>query len=148
MEFLILGILEWRMRSITPFSFFSYFITFFKHEEDPQFRQALKTRATEIIFKAQNGKMPRNRKININHTNNKFPIKHFLKVHQIANLFFLLRSDVKFMVFKPSIISAAALLSASHELFPMQYPCFQKALSNCSYVKKVIKYGFFNIVFF
>ncbi|KAK9924655.1 hypothetical protein M0R45_033009 [Rubus argutus] len=97
MEFLILGALKWRMRSITPFSFIPFFISLFKLE-DPPLKQALKARATEIIFKAQN--------------------------------------DMKLWVFKPSIIAASALLSASHELFPMQCPCFKKALSNCSHVNK------------
>ncbi|XP_050384066.1 putative cyclin-D6-1 [Argentina anserina] len=98
MEFLILGALKWRMRSITPFSFILFFISLFKLD-DPPLRLALKDRATQIILKAQN--------------------------------------DVKLLVFKPSIIAASALLSASHELFPMQCPCFKKALSNCSYVNKV-----------
>ncbi|KAL6135328.1 hypothetical protein ACLB2K_067556 [Fragaria x ananassa] len=98
MEFLILGALKWRMRSITPFSFILFFISLFKLE-DPPLRQALKARATQIIFKAQN--------------------------------------DMKLLVFKPSIIAASGLLFASHELFPMQSPCFKKALSNCSFVNKV-----------
>ncbi|XVE66269.1 hypothetical protein DITRI_Ditri08aG0067100 [Diplodiscus trichospermus] len=54
MEYLILGALKWRMRSITPFSFISFFISFFKLK-DPPLRQALKARAVEIIFKAQIG---------------------------------------------------------------------------------------------
>lgn len=54
MEVLILGALEWRMRSITPFSFVSFFISLSK-VEDPPLLQALKARATEIIFHAQNG---------------------------------------------------------------------------------------------
>jgi cyclin D6 len=54
MEVLILGALNWRMRSITPFSFISFFISLFK-PKDPPLRQALKARASEIIFKAQNG---------------------------------------------------------------------------------------------
>ncbi|KAG8498262.1 hypothetical protein CXB51_007274 [Gossypium anomalum] len=52
MEFLILGALKWRMRSITPFSFVSFFISLFK-VKDPPLKQALKARAVEIIFKAQ-----------------------------------------------------------------------------------------------
>ncbi|OMP10437.1 hypothetical protein COLO4_04511 [Corchorus olitorius] len=97
MEYLILGSLKWRMRSITPFSFISFFISFFKLK-DPPLRQALKARAVEIIFKAQ--------------------------------------MDIKLLEFKPSIIAASALLSSSHELFPLQFPCFRKALSSCSYVNK------------
>ncbi|KAL5581884.1 hypothetical protein UlMin_014326 [Ulmus minor] len=99
MEAVILGALKWRMRSITPFSFISFFLSFFKLQ-DPPLKQALKARAIEIIFKSQN--------------------------------------DVKLLAFKPSIIAASALLSASHELFPLQYPSFKKALSNCSYVNKEI----------
>ncbi|KAG4159596.1 hypothetical protein ERO13_D02G184400v2 [Gossypium hirsutum] len=52
MEYLILGALKWRMRSITPLSFVSFFISLFK-VKDPPLKQALKARAVEIIFKAQ-----------------------------------------------------------------------------------------------
>ncbi|XP_022726635.1 putative cyclin-D6-1 [Durio zibethinus] len=98
MEYLILGALKWRMRSITPFSFISFFISSFELK-DPPLRHALKTRAVEIIFKAQ-------------------------------------MDHIKLLEFKPSIIAASALLSASHELFPLQFPCFRKAISSCSYVNK------------
>ncbi|KAA8524490.1 hypothetical protein F0562_010913 [Nyssa sinensis] len=97
MEFLILGALKWRMRSITPFSFIHFFISLFKFK-DPPLRQALKARATEIIFKAQH--------------------------------------DIRLLEFKPSMIAASALLAGSHELFPLQFLCFRKAISNCSYVNK------------
>ncbi|KAE8646835.1 putative cyclin-D6-1 [Cucumis sativus] len=97
MEVLILGALKWRMRSITPFSFIPFFSSLFKLR-DPPLLQALKGRATEIIFIAQNG--------------------------------------IELLEFKASVIAAAALLSAAHELFPIQYPCFRKAIINCSYVKK------------
>ncbi|CAK7349972.1 unnamed protein product [Dovyalis caffra] len=97
MELLILGALNWRMRSVTPFSFISFFSSLFKHK-DPPLRQALKARASEIIFKAQN--------------------------------------DINLLEFKPSLIAASALLYASHELFPMQFLCFRKAISNCSFVNK------------
>ncbi|TYG80583.1 hypothetical protein ES288_D02G228400v1 [Gossypium darwinii] len=52
MEYLILGALKWRMRSITPLSFVSFFVSLFK-VKDPPLKQALKARAVEIIFKAQ-----------------------------------------------------------------------------------------------
>ncbi|MBA0873438.1 hypothetical protein Goshw_002271 [Gossypium schwendimanii] len=97
MEYLILGALKWRMRSITPFSFISFFIPFLKLK-DPALRQALKARAVEIIFKAQ--------------------------------------TVTKLLEFKPSIIAASALLFASHELFPLQFPCYHKAISSCLYVHK------------
>ncbi|KAK3445999.1 hypothetical protein EUGRSUZ_A01768 [Eucalyptus grandis] len=54
MEVLILGALKWRMRSVTPFSFVAFFTSLFKLK-DPPLRQALNARATEIIFKSQNG---------------------------------------------------------------------------------------------
>lgn len=97
MELLILGSLKWRMRSITAFAFLNYFVSMFKFKDQP-LQQALKTRATEIIFTAQN--------------------------------------DVKILQFKPSIISATALLCASHELFPLQFSCYKTAILNCSYVHK------------
>ncbi|XP_010268904.1 PREDICTED: putative cyclin-D6-1 [Nelumbo nucifera] len=97
MELLILGALNWRMRSITPFSFVHYFLSLFKLKH-PLLRHDLKARATEIIFKAQN--------------------------------------EIKLLEFKPSIIAASALLSASHEFFPLQFPCFKKAISSCAHVNK------------
>ena len=44
MELLILGALDWQIRSITPFSFIHFFISFFEHK-DPPLTQALKYRA-------------------------------------------------------------------------------------------------------
>ncbi|CAN4104876.1 unnamed protein product [Withania somnifera] len=97
MELLILGGLKWRMRSITAFAFINFFISLFKFKDLP-LQQALKGRATEIIFTTQN--------------------------------------EFKILQFKPSIISASALLYASHELFPLQFPCYKTAIINCSYVRK------------
>lgn len=97
MECLILGALKWRMRSITPFTFLSFFISLFKLK-DLTAQRALKTRASEVIFQAQ--------------------------------------IDIKLIEFKPSIIAASALLFASRELFPLQFHCFRKAISNCPYVNK------------
>ncbi|KAH9796664.1 putative cyclin-D6-1 [Citrus sinensis] len=51
MELLILDALNWRMRSITPFSFLCFFISLFE-PKDPPLTQALKDRATDIIFRA------------------------------------------------------------------------------------------------
>ncbi|XP_050227253.1 putative cyclin-D6-1 isoform X2 [Mercurialis annua] len=53
MELLILDALNWRMRSITPFSFLHFFISSFELQ-DPPLTQALKDRATEVIFRAHN----------------------------------------------------------------------------------------------
>ncbi|KAG6754777.1 hypothetical protein POTOM_040571 [Populus tomentosa] len=90
MELLILDTLEWRMRSITPFSFVHFFISL-SQLKDPALTRTLKDRATEIIFKAQN--------------------------------------EIKLLKFKPSIIAASALLVASKELLPLQFPSFKFSIS-------------------
>lgn len=54
MELLVLDALNWRMRSITPFSFISFFVSLFQLK-DPPLTQALKDRASNIIFQARNG---------------------------------------------------------------------------------------------
>ncbi|KAI4299265.1 hypothetical protein L6164_032741 [Bauhinia variegata] len=94
-ELLILGTLEWRMRSITPFSFLDFFISS-TELKDPSMEKVHKERASEIIFNA-----------------------HY---------------DIKFLKFKPSIIAAAALISASHELFPLQYSATRTSISACEYL--------------
>ncbi|KAF3451584.1 hypothetical protein FNV43_RR07679 [Rhamnella rubrinervis] len=53
MEVRILDTLSWRMRSITPFSFLYFFVSSFELK-DPTLTQALKDRASEIIFDAHN----------------------------------------------------------------------------------------------
>lgn len=106
MEFLILGALQWRMRSITPFAFIRFFVSLFKlkatslhsNDADHHHHQVLKDRATEIIFKAQ--------------------------------------IESKLLYFKPSIVAASALLCASHELYPIQFPLFKNSISSCSYVNE------------
>ncbi|KAK7257485.1 hypothetical protein RIF29_31500 [Crotalaria pallida] len=107
MEGLILGALQWRMRSITPFSFITFFINLFTLK-DPPMGQVLKDRAAEIIFKSQR--------------------------------------DIKLLEYKPSIIAASALLCASHELFPFQYPSFLRAISDCSYVNKESVVQCYNVI--
>lgn len=54
MELLILSALNWRMRSITPFSFIYFFLSFIQFK-DPTSKHSLKDRATEIIFKTHGG---------------------------------------------------------------------------------------------
>ncbi len=54
MEFLILDALDWRMRSITPFSFLDFFISLSKFQ-DPTLIQALKHLASELILHSLNG---------------------------------------------------------------------------------------------
>lgn len=97
MELLILSALNWRMRSITPFSFIYFFLSFIQFK-DPTSKHSLKDRATEIIFKTH--------------------------------------GEVKLLGFKPSLVAASALLWASHELFPLQFPSFRDAIFSCEYVDK------------
>ncbi|XP_057462359.1 putative cyclin-D6-1 isoform X1 [Actinidia eriantha] len=97
MELLILTTLNWKMRSITPFSFFYFFISLFDLE-DPPLIQGLRDRASEILFRS-----------------------HY---------------EIKILEYKPSIIAASALLCASQELFPLQFPCFRAAIASCEYVNK------------
>jgi len=54
MEALILGALQWRMRSITPFSFIPFFIALMGLKGSPM-GSVLKNRASEIIFMSQRG---------------------------------------------------------------------------------------------
>lgn len=122
MELLILGALNWRMRSITPFAFLHFFLCFFERN-DPPLKQSLKARATDLIFKAQNGTSLNSLSI------------HFLKSKPDRLVF----AEIKILKYKPSIVTASALLSASHELSPMQFPCFLQAISSCPYINKVSK---------
>ncbi|MBA0694413.1 hypothetical protein Goari_004713 [Gossypium aridum] len=105
MELLILDALNWRMRSVTPLSFICFFISLFELK-DPPLRQALKDRATNIIFQACN--------------------------------------EIKLQEFKPSIIAASALLMASHELFPLQFPSFETSILSCRHVNKENQLKCFN----
>jgi hypothetical protein len=50
----VLSTLDWRMRSITPFSFLRFFMSFFSPNQ-PSFLLALKCRASQTLFRAQNG---------------------------------------------------------------------------------------------
>ncbi|XP_042420222.1 putative cyclin-D6-1 isoform X3 [Zingiber officinale] len=52
MELLVLAALDWRMRSITPFSFLRFFVSFFAPAPAPILR-ALKSHASLIILKTQ-----------------------------------------------------------------------------------------------
>ncbi|CAL9757713.1 unnamed protein product [Musa acuminata subsp. burmannicoides] len=97
MEMLILGALDWRMRSITPFSFLRFFVTFFSPTH-PSLLRALRSRASLTILRAQD--------------------------------------EIKMMEFKPSVIAAAALLSAANVLFPSQFPAFRSAISSCEFINR------------
>lgn len=53
--------------------------------------------------------------------------------------YLILVADVTLLEFKPSDIAASALLSASHDLFPLQFSGFWRAIFSCSLVNKVKK---------
>ncbi|KAK7362971.1 hypothetical protein VNO77_05096 [Canavalia gladiata] len=105
MELLILGALEWRMRSITPFPFLHFFISV-SELNDPSVKEAIKVRASEIILNTHN--------------------------------------DIKFSKYKPSTIAASALISASHELFPLQCSTLTASVTACEYLDKEILSKCFN----
>lgn len=124
MELLILDALNWRMRSITPFSFLCFFLPLFELK-DPPLIQALRNRAVELIFRAHNG------------TKTGHSLAFGLSVWNRWLKHVFCYVDVKFLEFKPSIISATALLWSSHELFPLQFTCFKDSISSCEHVNSV-----------
>ncbi|GMG98638.1 hypothetical protein Nepgr_000478 [Nepenthes gracilis] len=63
------------------------------------------------------------------------PLRQSLKARALE-IIFKAQDEIKLLEFKPSIVAASALVSASHELFPMQCACFRKAISTCSYVNE------------
>lgn len=97
MELLVLGALDWRMRSVTPLAFVEFFAAFFSVNQKP-FLDALKNRTIETLLKAQ--------------------------------------TEIKTLEFKPSEIAASAVLSASNELFPVQFPALRSAISSCEFVNE------------
>ncbi|MQM02511.1 hypothetical protein Taro_035271 [Colocasia esculenta] len=109
MELLVLRALNWRMRSITPFSFLRFFLTLFRPADLPLLA-TLKSRASEIVFRSQNGET--------NQQNSSL----FASV--IETLPRSLIAEMKLLGCKPSAVAASALLTASHELFPVQFPTF------------------------
>ncbi|KAH7856999.1 hypothetical protein Vadar_007866 [Vaccinium darrowii] len=44
--------------------------------------------------------------------------------------------EMKVSAYKPSIVAASALLCASQELLPLEFPCFRAAIASCEYVNK------------
>lgn len=57
MENVILGALKWRMRSVTPFSFFAFLLSLFDLKEDCLvLKHSLKSQATDLTFNLQHGK--------------------------------------------------------------------------------------------
>ena len=147
MELLILTTINWKMRSITPFSFLYFFISLFDLE-DPPLIQGLRDRASEILFRSHYG----NRAYLTMNTTFIYVIYIYIYIYlstqhlfmciymYILKCWFLMRvltTEIKILEYKPSIIAASALLCASQELFPLQFPCFRAAIVSCEHVNKV-----------
>lgn len=131
MELVILGALNWRMRSITPFPFLHFFISLAELNHQP-LRQALKERASEIIFNAQNGTCS----IQTCEFQFNLLIIQFQSA-QTLNCISLMAPDIKLLEYKPSTIAASALMSASHELSPQQYSILRASITACEYLDEV-----------
>ncbi|XP_028795783.1 putative cyclin-D6-1 isoform X1 [Neltuma alba] len=63
------------------------------------------------------------------------PLRHVLK-ERATEIIIRSQKEIRLLEFKPSVVAASALLSASHELLPFQYPCFLRAIFDCAYVNK------------
>ncbi|KAL7088817.1 hypothetical protein ACP275_13G151300 [Erythranthe tilingii] len=103
METILLSTLQWRMRSITPFSFLQYFISLMKttdddDDDDSSLTQCLNRRASDLIFNVQH--------------------------------------EMELLEYKPSIISASALLCAVHGLTPLMFSSCEAAISSSEYVNR------------
>ncbi|XP_073009858.1 cyclin-D6-1-like [Typha latifolia] len=46
------------------------------------------------------------------------------------------QNGMKFLEFSPSVVAAAALLSAAFECFPFQFPAFRSAISECPFINE------------
>ena len=72
-------------------------------------------------------------------------LKNFFFNHIQLNCFFISiqfyasAAEIKFLEFKPSIIAASAILVASKERFPSQFPSFERSIYSCEFVNEVSK---------
>ncbi|KAL7130167.1 hypothetical protein ABFS83_13G115300 [Erythranthe nasuta] len=101
METILLSTLQWRMRSITPFSFLQYFISLIKtndNDDNSSLTQCLNRRASDLIFNVQH--------------------------------------EMELLEYKPSIISASALLCAVNGLTPLMFSSSEAAISSSEYVNR------------
>lgn len=119
MEKIILALLQWRMRSITPFSFLQYFLSLL-NIQDSTLSQSLNTRASDIIF-------------NVQHGNSIYVPLSYVKC--VISLPFS-DADLKLLEHKPSIIAASALLSAIQDLDPLTFPSSKTTISSCEFVNR------------
>ncbi|XP_077220546.1 putative cyclin-D6-1 [Tasmannia lanceolata] len=72
-------------------------------------------------------------------------LKRILKA-RTREIIFKAQNEIKLLGFKPSIITASALLSACRELFPLQFPYYRKAISSCIYVNKEKLFDCHNLI--
>ncbi|CAN1232075.1 Putative cyclin-D6-1 [Linum perenne] len=63
------------------------------------------------------------------------PLKQALRARAVE-IILRAQTEVKLVGFNPSVIAASGLLSACHELFPLQFSCFRDSILSCSYVNK------------
>ncbi|KAB1227760.1 putative cyclin-D6-1 [Morella rubra] len=63
------------------------------------------------------------------------PMIHVLKC-RASDIIFNATNEIKLLEYKPSILAASALLSASYELFQLQFPSFKVSILSCKYVNK------------
>ncbi|KAK4386185.1 putative cyclin-D6-1 [Sesamum angolense] len=50
-----------------------------------------------------------------------------------THIIFMAQNDIKLLEFRPSVISASAILCAAYELFPLRLPSFRNSISSCEY---------------
>lgn len=127
MEKIILALLQWRMRSITPFSFLQYFLSLV-NIQDSSLSQSLKTRASDIIFNVQHG--------NSIYAPLSYVIRLIYQIKFVVQLP-LSHADLKLLEYKPSIIAASSLLSAIQDLDPLTFPSSKTTISSCEFVNRV-----------
>lgn len=127
MEKIILALLQWRMRSITPFSFLQYFLSLV-NIQDSSLSQSLKTRASDIIFNVQHG--------NSIYAPLSYVIRLMYQIKFVVQLPWS-HADLKLLEYKPSIIAASSLLSAIQDLDPLTFPSSKTTISSCEFVNRV-----------
>lgn len=136
MELLILNALGWRMRPVTPFPFLYFFLSFIQLK-DPPMIHVLKCRASDIIFNATNGTSSMQYSSLYTSISLLFSLPgKIFKIQDVVCSHSLI-AEIKLLEYKPSILAASALLSASYELFQLQFPSFKVSILSCKYVNKV-----------
>lgn len=145
MELLVLSVLDWRLRSITPFSFIAYFAC--KLDSAGTYAGFLVSRATEIILSNIQGKyilillgtymhahMYVYVRIGIWGQKGSF---FYNKIERILFLFYDVSTEASFLEYWPSCIAAAAILCAASEIPNLSLVNPEHAESWCDGLHKV-----------